>query len=171
MRIDGLGELTADEHIEEWLASKPVPVPYFDGLPLRFAFVGLSYDPTPEEFSDAFASFMKLTPNDRKAASTFVYKNYKEFMDAVEPEHLECEIVTPEDVWEHVCPTEVFVGRRHRRDRKVYVQITAECTWEQEHGLQVAYRDGRTLSRVSDQDGHLTHTDAYAVPESDDRIC
>jgi len=50
------------------------------------------------------------------------------------------------------------------------VQITAECEWEPEHGLQIVYRDGSELKRVSQQDGHLTYVDAYGLPESEDRI-
>ena len=45
------------------------------------------------------------------------------------------------------------------------------CTWDQEHGLQIIYRRGAELSRVSQQDGHLTTSDAYARPDSEDRIC
>lgn len=50
------------------------------------------------------------------------------------------------------------------------MQIAAECDWEPEHGLLIVYRNGNELSRVSDQDGHLTHTDAYDLPEQEDRI-
>lgn len=52
----------------------------------------------------------------------------------------------------------------------VYVQIAAECDWEPEHGLQIIYRRGVEFCRVSDQDGHLTYSDAYDLPESEDRI-
>ena len=76
----------------------------------------------------------------------------------------------PEEVWAHLQPTAIHVSRRHRRDQRVYVQITAECDWEPEHGLQIVYCEGNRLVRVSDQDGHLTHTDAYDLPEAEDRI-
>jgi hypothetical protein len=36
--------------------------------------------------------------------------------------------------------------------------------------LQIVYRRGSELSRVSAQDGHLTHTDAFDLPEDQDRI-
>ncbi len=74
------------------------------------------------------------------------------------------------EVWEYVHPSEIFVRRRSRREKGVYVQITAECDWEPEHGLQIIYRRGKELSRVSDQDGHLTQTDAYDLPEDQDKI-
>ncbi|HUT61545.1 MAG TPA: hypothetical protein VNA25_27205 [Phycisphaerae bacterium] len=171
MEIAGLGKLTPDEDIEEWLASRPVSVPFFEGLPLRFVFNGMAEDDGQHEYVEAYTNFMTLTREDRKHASACVYRNYQEFVAAVGPEDVSCHIASAEDVWKHVRPTEIFVARRHRRDRKVYVQITAECDWEREHGLQIVYREGKTLSRVSDQDGHLTHTDAYDLPEDEDRIC
>jgi hypothetical protein len=39
-----------------------------DGLALRFVFVGLDGDANPRDFANAFASLMKLTPRDPRAA-------------------------------------------------------------------------------------------------------
>ena len=50
------------------------------------------------------------------------------------------------------------------------ISISAECDWEVEHGLQMVFRGGGRLSRVSDQDGHLTHSDVYDTPENEDKI-
>jgi hypothetical protein len=36
--------------------------------------------------------------------------------------------------------------------------------------LQLVFRQGRQLTRVSGQDGHLTHADAYNVPDSEDAL-
>ena len=85
-------------------------------------------------------------------------------------EDIECRVSVPEAVWAHVQPTGIVVSRRHRRDCAIYVQITANCDWEPEHGLQIIYRRGCELSRVSDYDGHLAHADAYGLPEDQDRI-
>ncbi len=43
----------------------------------------------------------------------------------------------------------------------MYVQIAADCDWEPEHGLQLVYRGGNELVRVSEQDGHLTNDPGY----------
>jgi hypothetical protein len=99
----------------------------------------------------------------------YVFANYAEMKAALSAEDLDCDIASAADEWPHVHPKEIFVSRR-RQDRAIYVQIFAECDWEPEHGLQIVYRNGRLLSRVSDQDGHRTHTDAYGLPESEDRI-
>ena len=85
-------------------------------------------------------------------------------------DEVDVRIAVATDVWKHVQPSEVYVKRR-RKDKKVYMAIAAECDWEPEHGLQIVYRNGDQLSRVSAQDGHLSYCDAYAKPESEDRIC
>jgi len=168
MQWDPLGELSPFEDIPEWMVSQPVAVPCLPGATIPFVLENLAEDPAPHEIAAAVRRFLDLTATDRDQASPHIFRNYVEFAEAVED--VDVVIDRPEDVWAHVHPTAIHVSRRHRRDRKVYVQITANCDWEQEHGLQIVYRDGNQLSRVSSQDGHLTHTDAYDLPEDKDRI-
>jgi hypothetical protein len=167
MKLGLLGELTRDEHVPEWLVSSPVDVPLL-GLPLRFVIDGLEEDQAPAAFEDAVSTFLRLGAKDRKEATPHVFQNYRRFVDAV-PD-CELHLSSPEHVWTHVRFTEVRVTRRHRGDEKVYVQATAECDWEVEHGLQLVFREGRRLTRVSSQDGHLTYADACGLPDSEDAI-
>ncbi|NQV23205.1 MAG: hypothetical protein HQ518_02460 [Rhodopirellula sp.] len=169
MNINRLGNLTEHPDIPEWLVSKPVAVPYFDGLELTFTLDGLE-EMDELEVNAAIDSFLMLTSADRLSASSHVFKNYRRILDIADEEDLGCTITTEFDVWKHVRPSEVFVSRRSRRDRLIYIQIAASCDWEREHGLQIIYRQGMQLSRVSDQDGHLTYSDAFDVPEDQDRI-
>jgi hypothetical protein len=169
MKIPAIGDLQPHPDVPEWLVSAPIPIPYFDGLPLTFTLDGLD-EADAGEASAAIESFLSLGPEDRLAASPHVYKNYSRITDIVDEEELGCQIDSDTQVWEHVDPSEIFVSRRSRRDRAIYVQVTAECAWEQEHGLQLVYRRGSELSRVSQQDGHLTYTDALDLPEEQDRI-
>ncbi len=170
MRIEQLGELTPDERVPEWLVSKKVDVPYFAGAQLRFVFDGLEDEDKPDEFASAVRRFLSLTIRDRDSAAPYVYRNYREMCDAIGDDEVGCKIEGPDAVWNYIRPDEIFVTRRPYGDRKVYVQITAECAWEPEHGLQIVLREGSELKRVSQQDGHLTHVDAYGLPESEDRI-
>lgn len=170
MRIEQLGELSPDDDIPEWLVSKKIDVPYFPGAKLRFVFDGLEDDDAPDDFASAVRRFLALTVRDREHAAPYVFTNYREMCEAIGVDEVGVNIDRPADVWNHVRPDEIFVKRRHSGDRKVYVQITAGCDWEQEHGLQIVYREGFELKRVSEQDGHLTHVDAFALPESEDRI-
>ncbi|HEY3324008.1 MAG TPA: hypothetical protein VGP72_26380 [Planctomycetota bacterium] len=170
MHIEHLGELTQHPNVEEWMQSVAVEVKYFGGQTLPFVLENLAGDAAPVEFSDAVARFLNLTTADREVASKYVFKNYTEFCRAVGDEDVGVRIASAQQVWDHVKPTCVYVKRR-RANKKVYVLVAAECGWEQEHGLQLVFREGQQLSRVSSQDGHLTHCDAYGLPDSKDRIC
>lgn len=167
MKLGLLGELTRDEHVQEWLVSVPVDVPLF-GVRLRFVVEDMEEDQAPAEFEEAVSRFLRLGPNDRGTATPYVLQTYRRFIAAVPEGDLHLD--SPERVWTHVRFTEVHLTRRHRGDRKVYVQATAECDWDVEHGLQLVFREGRKLTRVSSQDGHLTYADACGLPASEDAI-
>jgi hypothetical protein len=169
MNIPQLGPLHNDSDIPEWLVSEPVSVPYFDGRLLTFTLDGLT-EVDVHDVQCAVSAFLAMDSAARLEASPYVFGNYQKMVDAVGEGQFEWQVASAEAIWTHVHPSAVFVSRRHRRDQLIYVQITAECDWEEEHGLQIVYRRGGELSRVSDQDGHLTHADAYDVPENQDRI-
>ena len=169
MNIPPLGPLRPDSQFPEWLVSAPVSVPYFDGLPLKFTLNELT-DADTEDVRNAVAAFLALGATDRLAAGPHVFQNYRQMVDAVGEEDVGVQIASPEAVWAHVHPSEIYISRRHRRNQAIYVQILADSDWEEEHGLQIVYRRGSELSRVSDQDGHLTRADAYDTPEEQDRI-
>jgi len=163
--IEGLGVLSP-HHVfpEEWWISQAVPVSFFSGVPLEFI-----VDVVPEngqfaiDVQDAANSFLRLTAVDRLAASELVFKNYRDFLEATDIDALP--VSTSDDIWRFVKPTQICISRRHRRDRDIYVEVACECAWEEEHGLQLVYRKGNVLVRVSAQDGHLTEADAYNLSE------
>ncbi len=169
MNIRQLGLLTPHTQFPEWLVSEPVPVPCLGGQKMTFTLDDL-VEADAAEAQSAVDAFFALDDAARLAVSPHVFANYRHMADLVGEDDLGCRIDTAAAVWAHVQPTEIFVTRRHRRDRALYVQILAECDWEQEHGLQIVYRRGSELVRVSDQDGHLTLADASDLPEDQDRI-
>ena len=169
MNIPRLGSLHSVSRIPEWLVSGPISVPYFDGQQLTFTLDGLTEVDTNDVII-AIEAFLSLDTTARLAASPYVFQNYRRVADAVGDNEIGFQVATPDKIWFHIHPSEIFVSRRHRRDQLIYIQITAECDWEREHGLQIIYRRGYELSRVSVQDGHLTITDAYDIPEDQDRI-
>ena len=170
MNIAHLGELTPDPQVEAWMVSPEVEIPCFPGTRLRFILMDFRGDPAPDEFTAAVRNPLGLSVERRMEATACVFKNYVGFVASVGEEDVDVKIAIPSDVWEHVQPTGVYVQRGGPGD-KVYVSITAECAWEQEHGLQIVYREGSELSRMSDQDGHLTNSEAYALPDGEDYIC
>lgn len=84
-------------------------------------------------------------------------------------EHLR-QIKDKNEIWNFIHPTEIYVTRRPYNEQDIYVQIACECDWEKEHGLQFVFRQGRKLTRISEQDGHLTEADAYDKPDKEDEL-
>ncbi len=169
MRLGILGELRVDDSVDEWLVSEAVPVPYFDGMKLRFILDGIvAGDSAPQDFEEAAAAFLALNLGNRQAATPYVEGHYRKFRDVSVKHGWEVRPHEFSDIWEHVHPSEVVLSRRDR-DRRIYVEVSAECDWDGEHGLLLVFRDGKVLSRVSSQDGHPTHADAYGLPDSEDR--
>ena len=154
MKLPPLGPL----HIEDprsptTLISEPIAVPYFDGKKLPFRCWDLS-DADEAETLRAVEAFLRKTSRDREAVSEAVYKNFCEINEAVDG-GAGCEIGEARDVWNFIDPRFIDL-RRDRGAGPIYVQILAECGWEPEHGLQLIYRGGEELTRVSGQDGELT---------------
>jgi hypothetical protein len=170
MIIQPLGMLEPDPDLDDWFRSVPLAVPFFDGLRLPFVLRDVQNGSSLIDHEHSLNAFLALGATEREHAGRFVFQVYRQFVEAVGQDQLDFSISNARDVWDCVTPTEIHVSRRHRRDRLVYVQILAECQWEEEHGLMVIYRSGSTLSRVSDQDGHLTTSDAFDLPEGQDRI-
>jgi len=171
MQIAMLGRLKPDPRVPEFLESEPLPIPFFDGQKLPVSLLNL-HDADGADIEDALSSFLRLGPQDRLAVSPHVFANYQLTAKfAVEQGFdLDCFIASDKDIWQHVQPCGISISRRDRRDCAIYVVIDANCDWEVEHGLQIVYRRGSELVRVSQQDGHLTHTDACDLPEELDKI-
>ena len=165
-----IGQLKQVERFPDRWKSTGIEIPFFDNEKLTIIF--LNFEPKHdntfvEEADQALSNFLKLTSADRNAISGLVYENCINFLDAIgfdeagDPLRL---VNEQDEIWKFVYPTEIFVTRRHRGDNDIYVQIACECDWEQEHGIQLVYRQGKQLRRISEQDGHLTEADAYDKP-------
>lgn len=171
MESKTIGQLKVHPDIDEWYESEKVSIPLLGGHELSFTIEDINEDEAPEEFEEAISNFMALEESLKTEIEPYIYKTYLEFKDAVGPECCPTNIPSPSGVWQFVSPSYVNVSRRPYGNEEVYVQLLAECEWEPEHGLQVVFHRGISLNRVSDQDGHLTHSDAYDLPEEQDRIC
>ncbi len=171
IEIESIGKLEPHPDLpDEWFISKPIPIPFLNNKQLRFTIVGdLENDKNfLSEISQAIQNFLKKDNLERLNYTEYVFENYREFSEAIDEEILE--INNKSEIWEYVYPTEIYINRRNRRDRDVYLQIACECEWEVEHGLLLVFRQGSKLTRVSAQDGHLTEADAYDKPDSEDTL-
>ena len=103
-----------------------------------------------------------------KQASPFVFAYYQ---DCVAARGAPATIAKPADIWRHVeFGDELQIARRAYGDKGVYVSVSCECDWEDEHGLQLVFKNGLVVNKVGAYDGHLTNSDAFADPRYEDVV-
>ncbi|SFQ47913.1 DUF6985 domain-containing protein [Actinomadura madurae] len=164
MQIPGLGRLVEDAQLG-WYQSEPVPVPVLGDAPCRFIVDGYVDDPAPEEFHAAIHAFLTLDRSALITATPSIFAYYRDITEEIlasGDDEWYVEIEGSGDVLDHVWfGNEPMVVRDSRGDGHVYVSLECECDWEQEHGLQLVFRDGRTVTKVGPCDGHLTNSAAW----------
>ena len=74
------------------------------------------------------------------------------------------------EIWKYIHPSEILISRRPYNDQDIYIVAACECDCEREHGLQLVFRQGKKLTRVSGQDGHITEADAFDKPDKEDKL-
>ncbi|MFD0899510.1 DUF6985 domain-containing protein [Actinomadura sediminis] len=140
-------------------------VPVLDGAFCRFIIDGYDDDPAPEDFHAAIRTFLSLDASVLALARPSFFAYYRDITnDVLAAGHHDryVEIRNPEDVLDHVrFKDEPTVARDTYGDRHVHVSLECECDWEPEHGLQVVFRGGRSVTKVGPYDGHLTNSAAY----------
>jgi len=171
-----VGPLKQDPQLPDWWKSEAVAIPFFDHQQLTVTYITAESDNDATFVADAdqaLTQFLQLASDVRHSLSPLVTKNCMDFLEAVEyDEHDEplVRIGDQHSIWDFVAPIEVFLSRRHRRDNDIYVQIDCECAWEEEHGLQLVFRQGKKLTRISGIDGHLTAADAEGTTDEEDEL-
>ena len=171
-----IGELKQEHDFPDCWRSGEIEIPFFNNKKLTITFTSFEPEKDKEfiaEADQALTNFLKLSAEDRNAISILAYKNCTEFLeefDLDEADELLRNIKDPNEIWGFIQPTEIYIRRRPYNEQDVYVQVACECDWEQEHGLQFVFRQGRKLTRISGQDGHLTEADAYDKPDEEDEL-
>ena len=169
MEMPGVGPLIKDAQIG-WYVSEPVAAGALRGAVGRIVVddEALIADPAAQA---AVANFLGADDRALRAATPDVHAYYLDTArDAERPgwgDQLPT-IAQPDQVWEHVRFGDDFhVGRE---GDEVYVSVECECDWEPEHGLELVFRNGQTISKVGPYDGHLTNAAAYGQPELDNVV-
>ena len=171
-----IGQLKQDDNFPDWWKSEEISIPFFDNEKLTITFMDFEpeHDKTfIKEADQALRNFLALKTDDRNSISELAYKNCMDFLEAVEYDEDDeplRQINNKNEIWNFIQPSEIYVTRRPYNDQDIYVFIACECDWEQEHGLQLVFRQGKKLTRISDQDGHLTEADAYDKPDEQDEL-
>lgn len=171
-----LGKLTQDASFDDWFATdRPLGMPFFDGLPLDVTLIEVPAGAETAFLTAADAAltaFRHLTTTDRRTASALVLAAHAEHVAGSyddDPEPLDLDDANPDSIWRYVHPTEIYISRRPD-DGEMYVHVDCNCDWDEEHGLQLVFRRGRMLTRVSAIDGYLTEADAHGHPDADDAL-
>jgi hypothetical protein len=147
-QFPNLGNLKQVADMPDWWMSDPVAVPFCSDRRLPFTMMlGNSKNLAAADVMAAVRAFLALTDQDRLATSQRVFRHYRSFVNHV-PE-AELSITEPEQIWVHIRPTDVFVSRHTDGDGRVYVRVCCDCDWDEEHGLQLVFRDGNMLTLVS----------------------
>ncbi|HEX7303625.1 DUF6985 domain-containing protein [Lentzea sp.] len=156
MDVPGLGPVTESDY--ETLVSAPVPVPLFGGAALPFSLEGYEDDDAPEDYHAAIRAFLALDRTALTAAAPAAFAYYRETYEAF-GEGLDDfpRIDGPDEVWDHVTfDRHVVSVLRDGEGTLVHISVECECSWEEEHGLQLVLREGKSVTRVGPYDGHLT---------------
>jgi len=161
MEIPGLGTVEDDG---DSYVSDPVTVRVLGDAECQFSVVGYDDDDAREDFHTAIGAFLALDTSALHASAPSVFSYYQDVRSRLAEfgaDHVEA-IDGPDDVWDHVeFGWEVTVERDWSGDRQVCLSIASSCAWEQEHGLQIVFRGGRSVTKVGPFDGHLSNASAY----------
>jgi hypothetical protein len=162
MNIPGLGELTRNNYGE--YQSDPITVRVLGGKKCRFTVEEYDDDPDKEAFHVAIANFLGLNESALKDAAPHVFQYYKDLEDDWKSYDDDFKpIKSPDGVWAHVrFGSELTVSRRGYGDKGIYISIECGCDWEEEHGMQIVFKNGLKVNKVGPFDGHLTNADAFA---------
>jgi hypothetical protein len=171
MEIPGLGAVTKDERFD-WYYSMPTPVPVLGGKTCRISVEGYDEDPKKDELHIAVANFLSIPFSVLKEAEPHIFRYYQDCnkcWESSDPEFITIE--SEKDVWNHVrLGDEPIVQRRAYGDQGVYISLECGCDWEEEHGLQIVFKNGLRVNKVGSCDGHVTNSDAYGDDGLEDVI-
>jgi len=169
-----IGVLNQNDTIKDWWHGSPVKLQLIDQT-LPVSFINLNPEEDQKfimEADQALTHFLKLNSFYKLQIAQHLFENFVEYCSYVTeadiPEKMKG--AQPLSIWNFIYPTAIFVDRRPTNDKDIYVILSCECEWDKANGLQLVFRQGKKLTRVSDQDGHLTEADAYDLPDSEDKL-
>ncbi len=164
MEIPHIGIVTKDREFD-WLYSEPMKVAALGGKVCRLVREDYENDENKEEFHAAIENFMEIDESPLRDAAEHIFQYYRycaDNFDVTDDEDFPT-IESPDDVWGYVhLGSEPMFTRRAYGDKAIYVSLECGCDWEEEHGLQIVFKNGRTVNKVGAYDGHVTNSDAYA---------
>ncbi|TDW44112.1 hypothetical protein EV144_11016 [Flavobacterium sp. 270] len=143
------GKLKPLDYDPDYFESEPYPIPYFNNKKLKIGFVEALYESYLSGADRVLENFLKLDTSEKFKDSKIVYDYYDEVLLFGYTENLN--IKTVEDIWNFVYPSEIIIDSDE--NGIFYLCVSCGCIWEEEHGLQLVFKEGLTLTRASGHDG------------------
>lgn len=169
-----LGTLVQNQEMADWWHSAPIQVSLVDQ---ELAVTLIDFNPKKDDqfMADteaAMQNFLSLQVFDKLKMAPHIFANFVEICSYLNEDDIPKNMqgAQPLSIWNFVHPTAIYASRRQSNDKDIYIVLACECDWEKEHGLQLVFRQGKKLTRVSDQDGHLTRSDAFDLSDSEDEL-
>lgn len=147
-----VGQLKPNMHDPDFFESEPIEIPFFDNQKMIIGYVEAEYQPYLEGADKVIQNFLNLNSSDRVKNSNIVYHYYSETLKYGYTKPLN--LSSNEDIWNFVTPVEIIIHWDENGD--YYLCVDCGCEWEKEHGLQLVFKNGQTLTRASGNDGHFT---------------
>jgi hypothetical protein len=160
-----VGQLTQDENFEEWWNSKLTKIPYFRNQTLKIIFTEAENEDYFKLAEVALSNFIQLTTIDREKHSNLILKNYQDNLIFEYTPRLELE--SENKIWEFVYPSEIIIEQNEKGN--IFIIASCGCEWEEEHGLQLVFKNGQNLTRVSYNDGQLENDEDKTLAETNSR--
>lgn len=147
MKSKILGQLTQNEYDTDMFESKPVKIPYFDFKEIVVAFFEPTHPPQLIASDKVIDNFLHLNSKNKEKDAHLVYKYYKTTLELGYTKTLKIKEV--KDIWNFVIPSEIIIDSDENGD--FYLYVSCGCEWEEEHGLQLVFKNGQTLIKA---EGH-----------------
>jgi hypothetical protein len=144
-----VGQIKPVDYDPDFFESSPYPIPYFDGKELKVGFVEAGHEPYLLQADNVLQNFLSLDKQNRIGDSQLVFHYYSETVKYGHTKPLDVKDTT--EIWNFVYPSEIIVHWDENAD--FYLCVSCGCKWEEEHGLQLVFKDGKKLTRASGHDG------------------
>ena len=145
-----VGQLKPLGYDTDFFESDPYAIPYLDNKKLKIGFVEAKHAPYLAEADKVLENFLNLNVEERIKDSQLVFNYYDETLKFGYTEQLD--IKTVDEIWNFVYPSEIIINWDEKGD--FYLCVSCGCEWEEEHGLQLVFKDGLTLTRAHGHDGY-----------------
>ena len=103
-----------------------------------------------KEADKVLSKFLGLDKKTRLKDSQLVHRYYRQTLENGYCDDLKIESIT--DIWNFVIPNEIIIDWED--EGRFFLCVSCGCSCEEEHGLQLVFYNGGTLTRASGHDGH-----------------